>query len=118
MADFGTTWPVFIGLTLVLFGWASWMTGQAVSATWRPIWHLIPYGVLMAAANRFLDYGLFADDMLSIPGYLLSAAVIIVIAVAAFQATRARKMVLQYPWLYERTGPFSWRERKGVKIAA
>ena len=32
--------------------------------------------------------------------------------------TRARQMARQYPWLYERTGPFSWRERKpaGLKI--
>ncbi|WP_375731230.1 DUF6867 family protein [Azospirillum sp. B506] len=23
----------------------------------------------------------------------------------------ARRMVNQYPWLYERAGPFAWRER-------
>ena len=25
--------------------------------------------------------------------------------------TRARQMARQYPWLYEQTGPFTWRER-------
>ena len=25
--------------------------------------------------------------------------------------TRARQMARQYPWLYEQTSPFSWRER-------
>jgi hypothetical protein len=28
--------------------------------------------------------------------------------------TQARKMVKQYPWLYERSGLFSWRERSVV----
>ncbi|WP_338019209.1 DUF6867 family protein [Azospirillum doebereinerae] len=26
----------------------------------------------------------------------------------------ARRMVNQYPWLYERNGPFAWRERVGA----
>ena len=29
----------------------------------------------------------------------------------AYQVTRARWMVTQYPWLYERAGLFSWREK-------
>jgi hypothetical protein len=33
------------------------------------------------------------------------------ILLAAYYLTRARKMVQQYPWLYERRGPFGWRER-------
>jgi hypothetical protein len=32
------------------------------------------------------------------------------IASAAWRATRARRMTLQYPWLYERVGLFGWRE--------
>ncbi|WP_409017938.1 DUF6867 family protein [Azospirillum sp. BE72] len=26
----------------------------------------------------------------------------------------ARRMVNQYPWLYETAGPFGWRERTGM----
>jgi len=26
-------------------------------------------------------------------------------------------MVSQYPWLYERSGPFGWRERVGGTLA-
>jgi hypothetical protein len=117
MAAFGTTWPVFIGLTVILFGWAAWMMGQALSGTWRPVWHLVPYALLMAAGNRFLDYALFGGDLLTLSGYVLAAVVVLALSIASYRATLARKMVAQYPWLYERAGPFSWRERKGVRIA-
>jgi hypothetical protein len=29
--------------------------------------------------------------------------------------TKARKMVCQYPWLYERSGLFSWRDRNPAR---
>ena len=112
MAGFGTTLPVFIGLTLVLFGGAAWMTGQALGANWRLAWQLVPYGLLLAAASRFSDWALFDGALLSLPGYGLAAATLLLLALAAFRANRARKMVVQYPWLYERAGPFAWRERR------
>ena len=36
--------------------------------------------------------------------------VLIAIALVAFQFKRAKKMVSQYPWLYEPVGPFGWRK--------
>ena len=112
MAAFGTTLPVFLGLTLVLFGGAAWMTGQALGNTWRPAWQILPYCALLAAGSRFFDWALFGGVLLSAPGYLLAAAVLGLLAFAAFRANRARRMVVQYPWLYERAGAFAWRERK------
>jgi hypothetical protein len=41
----------------------------------------------------------------------LDAVIIIVIALFAHRVTLARKMVQQYPWLYERSGLLSWRAR-------
>ena len=38
-------------------------------------------------------------------------AVLIGMGAAAYRLTQARKMVTQYPWLYEPAGPFAWRER-------
>jgi len=32
--------------------------------------------------------------------------------VTAYRLTLARRMTVQYPWLYERTGIFTWRNRK------
>ena len=113
MADLGTTLGVFIGATIVLFGWAAYMTGQALAQTWRPLWHLVPYSLLLAAGNRFFDFALFGGGLLSPLGYVVTAAILLVFSIMAYRATQARKMVNQYPWLYERAGPFAWRDRQG-----
>lgn len=112
MGVFGTTLPVFLGLTCVLFGAAAWATGQALGNEWRPAWQILPYGALLAAGNRFFDWALFKGDLASVPGYLLAAVLLMLLAFAAYRASRARRMVAQYPWLYERAGPFAWRARK------
>jgi hypothetical protein len=45
-------------------------------------------------------------------GYLIDTAVIMAVAISAYRLTLARRVTAQYPWLYQRTGPFSWREKK------
>jgi hypothetical protein len=110
-AAFGTSLPALIGLTVVLFGGASWMTGQALGANWRPLWHLVPYAMLLAAADRFFDWALFNGELLSPSGYGLAMMIGVGFGAASFRITRARRMVAQYPWLYERAGPFTWRMR-------
>lgn len=107
----GASLPVFIGLTLVLFGGAAFLMGQAVAATWRPIWQVLLYGALLTIGDRFLVYALFEGELLSVSGYLVHAVVLIGIGLVAYRLTRAHKMVSQYPWLYERAGLFTWRER-------
>lgn len=107
----GSSLPVFIGLTLVLFGGAAFLMGQALADTWRPAWQNFAYGLLLGVANRLVSNFLFAHDMLSVSGYLIQTAVLMAIAFVAYRATRARKMVLQYPWLYERHGLFGWRQK-------
>ena len=102
---------VFLFLTVVLFGGASFMMGQALAETWRPVWHNIVYGVLLVAAERFFAWALFKAPAINIPAILLNAVVIITFALLAYRLTQARKMVAQYPWIYERTGVFTWREK-------
>ncbi len=63
MSALGTSGPVLIGLTLILFGGAAWMAGQALAATWRPGWQIVPYGLLLAAADRFFDWALFGHPL-------------------------------------------------------
>jgi hypothetical protein len=101
----------FVGMTVVLFGAAAAMTGQALARNWRAAWQLLPYALLLAAGDRFLLYALFAAQLLSITGYLLAAAILLAIAGLAFRVTQAGRMCVQYPWLYQRAGLFSWRER-------
>lgn len=121
----GTSIEVFVGITVILSGGAAFLMGNALAETWRPWWQNVAYGALLAFATQFMIFALFGgafvlDSVASsdakpmdqaIISYLVDAAVIIVISLASYRLTLSRKMVRQYPWLYERTGLFSWRAR-------
>lgn len=107
----GTTLPVFLTVTGLVIGFAAYMTGQAIANTWRPAWQLVVYVLLLGFAARFLIFALFEGELLSPGGYAASTALLMAIGVFAYRLTRARKMVHQYPWLYERSGLFGWRRR-------
>lgn len=98
-------------VTVLMGGWAAWMTGRAMALTWRPYWQLVVYLSILAAAVRFIHYALFGGTLLTLHYYLVDAAVLFLIGSLGFRYRRARQMTTQYRWLYERTGPFSWRER-------
>ncbi len=108
----GTSVGVFLGVTVALMGFVAFMTGQALANTWKPMWHSVVYVVLLGFADRFLTFALFGGQLLSLSGYLIDTAVLVVITLFAFRISQARKMVSQYPWLYGRAGLFGWR-RKG-----
>jgi hypothetical protein len=113
MASFlGASPASFIGLTCLLFGCAALATGRALARNWRPLWQVLLYSVLLAASDRFLLYALFGGTLLSASGYAAALAILLLIAAFAYRASEARLMVRQYPWLYERAGPLSWRERR------
>jgi hypothetical protein len=107
----GTGLGVYFGLTVCLMGFAAFMTGQATAITWKPAWHALGYTLLLGFADRFLAYALFDGRLLSVPAYLIDTATLAAIALLAWRLARVRKMVSQYPWLYERAGLFSWRSR-------
>jgi Domain of unknown function (DUF6867) len=102
-------WPVFIGVTLVLSGFAAGATGRALAATWRPAWWIVPYAVLLGLVDRFLQWSLFDGVLLAPAAYAVDTAVLLAIALIAYRITRVARMLRQYPWLYRRTGLFSWR---------
>ncbi|MBI1778882.1 MAG: hypothetical protein HYR63_26380 [Proteobacteria bacterium] len=110
-AILGAKLGVFLGFTVVMFGGAAVMTGQAMAQTWRPLWQVVPYGLLMAVGNRLLSFMLFEAPLLSVAGFVASAIVLIGLSALSHRLTFARKMVDQYPWLYERHGLFRWRAR-------
>jgi hypothetical protein len=109
----GNSFAVFIGMTLLLAGSAAWLMGQALAATWRPLWQLFVYAALLGCADRFLIFALFDGRLLSLGGYLIDTAMLIGLALLAFRLTRVRRMVAQYPWLYRQAGPFGWRRIAG-----
>ena len=96
----------------LIFAAAAAAAGHALAQNWRPSWHLAPYMLLLAGGERFFLFALFDADLLSAGGYLAAAAVLAVAGAAAYRLRLARRMVTQYPWLYEPAGLFSWRERK------
>lgn len=108
---FGAPVAAFVIITFGIIGFAACMTGQALAATWRPYWQLVVYGVLLAGAARFLVYALADGALFSPTGFIAALVVVLGIGSVAFRLTRARRMVAQYPWLYERDGPFGWRRR-------
>ena len=96
----GTSIPVFIGITLFLIGGATYMTGQALALTWRPVWQVFPYCLLLGFADRFLVFSLFGGELLSFSGYLIDTSVLILICLTSYRITQVRKIIQQYPWLY------------------
>lgn len=103
---------VTLFVTAIIVGFAAFMTGQALANTWRPAWQMLPYGLMLGFADRFLVWGLFGGDGLSVSGYVIDTAYLIAVGFAAYRLTRARRMVTQYPWLYERAGPFGWKDKQ------
>jgi hypothetical protein len=112
-------------LTIIMFGGGGFLMGQALGETWRPWWQILPYGALLAIGNQYLGFALFGGPFfvdsffpkanaplgVAILAYLFEAAVIIAFGLLAFRLTRVRKLVSQYPWLYERRGPFAWKDK-------
>ena len=142
----GTTGSVFFFLTVLFFGGAAFLTGQALANSWNQAWKAIPYSMLLSLGDRFLVYNmfdgtfftwfsyivfddsihaiagdaLFSGDVITLffvfavmtVGLALHSVVLLAICLTGFRLTKVRKMVSQYPWLYERAGLFGWR-RKG-----
>lgn len=102
----------FILLTLCVGGGAAWMTGRASALTWRPLWVLAWFTLLLSFAVRFLHFSLFEGTLLSLHYWLVDLVILAVIALAGWRYTRTVQMVTQYSWLYEKGSPFSWRERR------
>lgn len=107
----GTSLPVFLGLTVVLLGGAAFLTGQAVATTWRPVSQLLFYCFLLGLTGRFLTWGLFQGELLSLSGFLVGTAVLMAIGLFAYRITWVSKMVSQYSWLYERTSLWTYRAK-------
>ncbi len=97
-----------------MFGFPAFATGQALAATWRPAVWVAVYCLMLGLADRFIAWSLFDAELLSVGGYLIDSAALVAIGLAAFAVTRARKMVSQYPWLYESKGLFGWRRIDGA----
>ncbi|WP_181707553.1 DUF6867 family protein [Chthonobacter rhizosphaerae] len=102
---------LFALVTLVLGGWAAWMTGRACALTWRTATTVFLYVLVLGMAVRFIHFALFHGTLLSLHYYLVDTIILQVIAFAGYRFNLTRQMVRQYYWLYESSGPFSWKPK-------
>jgi hypothetical protein len=105
------TWLQVVLITGLLGGGAAFLAGRAIAQTWRPFWHVLFYIALLGCAVRFAHFALLDGVLLSPPSYLADTLYLFVVGALAWRMTRAAQMATQYYWLYERTGPLTWRER-------
>lgn len=102
---------IFLFLTVIIGGGAAVLMGRNFANNWRPVSNVIAAALGLALGVRFLHYALFWEPLLSLPAYVLDAAVSIVAALIGYRWRRTRQMTSQYYWLYERTGPLTWRDK-------
>ena len=105
---------VFVFMTVIIGGGAGFLAGRALASKWRPIWMPVLYMLLMGLAVRFFHYALFEGDLFSIHYYITDTGVLEALSLLGYRLTQTKLMVSQYPWLYERSGPFSWRDKAGA----
>jgi hypothetical protein len=98
-------------VTGVIGGGAAFLAGRAIAQTWRPFWSVLVYMAMLGAAVRFVHFALFEATLLSPASYIADTLYLFVLGSLAWRMTRAAQMATQYYWLYERTGPLTWRAR-------
>jgi len=102
---------LFLFVTVGLGGGAAAIAGRAIAATWRPWWDVVKYMLLLAIAVRFIQFSVYQSAFLSLPGYLVDAAVCLIVGFLSFRLKRVQQMVTSYGWLNERSGLLHWRGR-------
>lgn len=102
---------VFLVMTIIGGGGAAYMAGRALAIGWKPKLLLLAYMAIFGLGLRFLHFALFAETLLSIYYYVVQTAIVMGFALLGYQMTRANQMSEKYPWLYEKSGPLSWRDK-------
>lgn len=102
---------IFVLVTIVLGGGASWLAGRAVATTWRPWWQVVFYMLILGAAVRFIHFSLFGGTLLSLHYYAIDSAVCVAAGVFGFRVARATQMVTQYRWINAPNGVVGWRRK-------
>jgi fatty acid desaturase len=102
---------LFALVTVLMGGWAAWRTGMAIAKTWKPIWLLIPYMLLLGAAVRFIHFAMFHGSLFSLRYYIVDTIIVMVAAYLGWRSERAHGMARQYGFAFEKTSFLSWRRK-------
>jgi TRAP-type mannitol/chloroaromatic compound transport system permease small subunit len=103
---------LFLLVTVVLGGAASWQMGRAIAQTWRPLVMLPVYVALLNCAVRFIHFAMFQGTLLSLHYYLVDFIFLMGFALLGWRMKRTEQMKTQYAFAFEGSGPLSWK-RKG-----
>jgi hypothetical protein len=87
---------VFLLVTVILGGGGAFVSGKSIAETWRPLWQVAVYMVLMALTVRFLHFALFEEPLLSLRNFVVDYVLLLALAFAGYRWTRARQMATQY----------------------
>jgi len=101
----------FFFVTCLLGGWAAWMTGRACAQTWKSVWSLVVYLLMLGIGVRFIHHALFNGTMFTLQYYVVDTIVLMVIGMVGYRYTRTNQMITQYHWLYERANALSWKSK-------
>jgi hypothetical protein len=105
-------WWVFLLITIIMGGAASFMTGRAIAQTWRPLWHIPFYAFAIACTVRFFHYALFEEQMMSAKNLIVDFVVMLAAAACGYRLHRTYQMARQYGWLAEQPDRSAPRPRR------
>jgi hypothetical protein len=103
---------IFLILTVFLGGGAAYLGGRSLALGWKSMTLLVVYMLIFGVGIRFLHFALFQAELISLQYYVSHTAVIMAFAFLGYRITRTQQMTQKYPWLYEKSGLLSWRQKR------
>jgi hypothetical protein len=105
----------FVLVTLIMGGWAAWMTGKACANSWSRYPTLFIYLLILTAGVRFLHMAPFGGTLLSPYYFLVDLIVIQLIGLLSYRLRLVNQMVGRYGWMFEKISPLNWAARSQTK---
>ena len=102
---------VFLLLTVILGGGAAFLAGRSLAKDWRSLTSLLVFMLPLGAGVRFLHFALFQHPLFSLSHFITTTLILMALAILGYRLKRVNQMITQYPWLYERSGLLTWRQK-------
>jgi hypothetical protein len=106
-----SSFGIFLLLTVILGGGAAFMAGRALAKDWRPVSQLLIFMIPLGLGVRFLHFALFQQELFSLEYFISHTLILMGFALLGYRLKRVSQMITQYPWLYERSGLLTWRQK-------
>ena len=69
------------------------------------------YLFLLTLFDRFLLFALFEQELLSVKMYFIDFITLLLISIISYRVAKINYMVNQYPWKYQKSGFFSYKNK-------